>query len=147
MRTGQAHRTLLGHTAPLTAVQFDEIHVVSSARDGTVRIWDLRSGGRTAELLRFGAARQSAATEFGLSSGVSEYSGVGPSVHNPNVGPLGGHGVGDVQFDTRKIVAAGDTGVEVRPGYFSFVVCNSPRLHCTFHVDRFTTAHHSNSPR
>ncbi|KAF8603218.1 WD40 repeat-like protein [Ceratobasidium sp. AG-I] len=113
MRTGQAHRTLLGHTAPLTAVQFDELHVVSSSRDGTVRIWDLRSGGRNAELLRFGAARQSAATEFGLSSGVSEYSGVGPSVHNPNVGPLGGHGVGDVQFDSRKIVAAGDTGVEI----------------------------------
>ncbi|KAG8741769.1 Mitochondrial fission protein [Ceratobasidium sp. 414] len=108
MRTGQAHRTLLGHTAPITAVQFDETHVVSSSRDGTVRVWDLRSGGRNVELLRFGAGRQ----EFGLSAGVSvsEYSTVGGN--GGGAGPVGS-GVGDVQFDTRKIVAAGDTGVEI----------------------------------
>ncbi|QRW05871.1 mitochondrial division protein 1 [Ceratobasidium sp. AG-Ba] len=107
MRTGQAHRTLLGHTAPITAVQFDETNVVSSSRDGTVRVWDLRSGGRNVELLRFGATRQ----EFGLSAGVSvsEYSAV-----TGNTGGGGnGIGIGDVQFDTRKIVAASDTGVEI----------------------------------
>ncbi|KAG8766945.1 Mitochondrial fission protein [Ceratobasidium sp. 428] len=112
MRTGQAHRTLLGHTAPISAVQFDETHVVSSSRDGTVRVWDLRSGGRTVELLRFGAARQ----EFGLSAGVSvsEYSNVGGNGGGgAGGGGVAGFGVGDVQFDTRKIVAGGDTGVEI----------------------------------
>ncbi|KAI0318002.1 WD40-repeat-containing domain protein [Amylostereum chailletii] len=45
MRTGQAHRTLLGHTGPVTSLQFDEIHVVSGSLDKSVRIWDLRTGG------------------------------------------------------------------------------------------------------
>jgi len=45
MRTGQAHRTLLGHTGPVACLQFDEIHVVSGSLDKSVRIWDLRTGG------------------------------------------------------------------------------------------------------
>ncbi|TDL22407.1 WD40 repeat-like protein [Rickenella mellea] len=45
MRTGQAHRTLLGHTAPVTCLQFDELHVVSGGLDKAIRIWDLRTGG------------------------------------------------------------------------------------------------------
>ncbi|PSS37147.1 hypothetical protein PHLCEN_2v1020 [Hermanssonia centrifuga] len=45
MRTGQPHRTLLGHTGPVTCLQFDELHVVSGSLDKTVRIWDLRTGG------------------------------------------------------------------------------------------------------
>ncbi|KZP32449.1 WD40 repeat-like protein [Athelia psychrophila] len=45
MRTGQAHRTLTGHTAPVTCLQFDEMHIVSGSLDKTVRIWDLRAGG------------------------------------------------------------------------------------------------------
>ncbi|CEL52725.1 Mitochondrial division protein 1 OS=Ustilago maydis (strain 521 / FGSC 9021) GN=MDV1 PE=3 SV=1 [Rhizoctonia solani AG-1 IB] len=120
MRTGQSHRTLLGHTAPITAIQFDEIHVVSSARDGTVRLWDLRSGGRTVELLRFGSSRLAAGNEFGLSAGLSEYSshvGRGSSTSLAAMGgtasPVVGSGVGDVQFDSRKIVAASDNGVEI----------------------------------
>ncbi|KAG6872462.1 hypothetical protein C0995_009565 [Termitomyces sp. Mi166 len=44
MRTGQAHRTLLGHTAPITCLQFDEIHIASGSLDKTIRIWDLRTG-------------------------------------------------------------------------------------------------------
>ncbi|KAF7319935.1 Trp-Asp repeats containing protein [Mycena kentingensis (nom. inval.)] len=44
MRTGQAHRTLLGHTAPVTCVQFDELHIMSGSLDKTLRIWDLRTG-------------------------------------------------------------------------------------------------------
>ncbi|CAE6482311.1 unnamed protein product [Rhizoctonia solani] len=120
MRTGQSHRTLLGHTAPITAIQFDEIHVVSSARDGTVRLWDLRSGGRTVELLRFGSSRLAAQNEFGLSAGLSEYSshvGRGSSTSLAAMGgtasPVVGGGIGDVQFDSRKIVAASDNGVEI----------------------------------
>ncbi|KAH7330578.1 WD40-repeat-containing domain protein [Rhizoctonia solani] len=121
MRTGQSHRTLLGHTAPITAVQFDEIHVVSSARDGTVRLWDLRSGGRSVELLRFGSSRAAAQNEYGLSAGLSEYStnvGRGSSTSLAGMGRTAspavvGSGVGDVQFDSRKIVAASDNGVEI----------------------------------
>jgi division protein 1 len=42
MRTGQAHRTLLGHTGPVTCLQFDEIHVVSGNLDKSVRVSDRR---------------------------------------------------------------------------------------------------------
>lgn len=45
MRTGQAHRTLLAHTAPVSCLQFDEIHIASGSLDKTIRIWDLRTGG------------------------------------------------------------------------------------------------------
>ncbi|KAF8807652.1 WD40 repeat-like protein [Phlegmacium glaucopus] len=45
MRTGQAHRTLLGHTGPVTCLQFDEIHIVSGSLDKTLKVWDLRTGG------------------------------------------------------------------------------------------------------
>lgn len=44
MRTGQAHRTLYGHTGPVTCLQFDETHVVSGSLDKSIRIWDLRTG-------------------------------------------------------------------------------------------------------
>ncbi|KAI0793324.1 WD40 repeat-like protein [Abortiporus biennis] len=45
MRTGQPHRTLLGHTGPVTSIQFDELHIVSGSLDKTIKIWDLRTGG------------------------------------------------------------------------------------------------------
>lgn len=38
MRTGQAHRTLLGHTAPVTCLQFDEMYVVSGGLDKNIRV-------------------------------------------------------------------------------------------------------------
>ena len=38
VRTGQAHRTLAGHTAPVTCLQFDELHIVSGSLDKTVRV-------------------------------------------------------------------------------------------------------------
>lgn len=45
MRTGQAHRTLLGHTGPITCLQFDEMHIATGSLDKTLRLWDLRTGG------------------------------------------------------------------------------------------------------
>ncbi|KAK4056951.1 Mitochondrial fission protein [Microbotryomycetes sp. JL221] len=44
MRTGQAHRTLVGHTGPVTCLQFDEMHLISGSLDKSIRIWDLRTG-------------------------------------------------------------------------------------------------------
>jgi mitochondrial division protein 1 len=38
VRTGQAHRTLMGHTGPVTCLQFDERHIVSGSLDKTVRV-------------------------------------------------------------------------------------------------------------
>ncbi|KAG8864308.1 Mitochondrial fission protein [Tulasnella sp. 330] len=52
MRTGQAHRTLVGHTAPVTCLQFDEMHIVSGSLDKSLRIWDLRTG-NTSETIRY----------------------------------------------------------------------------------------------
>jgi division protein 1 len=38
VRTGQSHRTLLGHTAPITCLQFDELHIMSGSLDKTIRV-------------------------------------------------------------------------------------------------------------
>ena len=38
VRTGQPHRTLLGHTGPVSCLQFDELHVVSGSLDKSVRV-------------------------------------------------------------------------------------------------------------
>jgi WD40 repeat protein len=38
VRTGQAHRTLTGHTAPVTCLQFDENNIVTGSLDRTVRV-------------------------------------------------------------------------------------------------------------
>lgn len=40
MRTGQAHRTLLGHIAPVTCLQFDETYVISGSLDKSIRVSD-----------------------------------------------------------------------------------------------------------
>lgn len=95
VRTGQAHRTLLGHTGPVTCLQFDEIHIASGSLDKTLKvglatavslhalwlimlqIWDLRMGG-IFDTIQFD------------------------------------HAVTGLQFDTRKIIAAtGENGVKV----------------------------------
>lgn len=52
MRTGQAHRTLTGHTAPVTSLQFDEMNIISGSLDKTIRIWDMRMG-QTVELHKY----------------------------------------------------------------------------------------------
>lgn len=52
MRTGQAHRTLIGHVAPVTSLQFDEYHLVSGSLDKSIRVWDLRTGS-ISDTLRF----------------------------------------------------------------------------------------------
>ena len=44
MRSGQVHRTLVGHTGPVTCLQFDNLHLVTGSLDRSVRIWDIRTG-------------------------------------------------------------------------------------------------------
>ncbi len=44
LRTGQVHRSLTGHTAAITTLQFDDKHLITGGFDHTIRIWDLRTG-------------------------------------------------------------------------------------------------------
>ena len=44
LRSGQVHRNLVGHTGPITSLQFDDVHIVTGSSDRSIRIWDLRTG-------------------------------------------------------------------------------------------------------
>ncbi|CAG9937267.1 unnamed protein product [Clonostachys rosea f. rosea IK726] len=44
LRSGQVHRSLVGHTAAVTCLQFDDVHLVTGSLDRSIRIWDLRTG-------------------------------------------------------------------------------------------------------
>ncbi|KAL2024034.1 hypothetical protein VTK56DRAFT_269 [Thermocarpiscus australiensis] len=44
LRSGQVHRSLVGHTGPVTCLQFDDMHLVTGSLDRSIRIWDLRTG-------------------------------------------------------------------------------------------------------
>lgn len=44
LRSGQVHRNLVGHTGPITCLQFDDVHIVTGSLDRSIRIWDLRTG-------------------------------------------------------------------------------------------------------
>jgi len=38
LRSGQVHRSLVGHTGPVTALQFDDMHLVTASLDRSVRV-------------------------------------------------------------------------------------------------------------
>jgi division protein 1 len=45
LRSGEVVRSLVGHTGPVTCLQFDERHLATGSTDRSIRIWDLRTGG------------------------------------------------------------------------------------------------------
>ena len=38
LRSGQVHRSLVGHTGPITCLQFDEVHLVTGSLDRSIRV-------------------------------------------------------------------------------------------------------------
>lgn len=38
LRSGQVHRSLVGHTGPITCLQFDDVHLVTSSLDRSIRV-------------------------------------------------------------------------------------------------------------
>ncbi|KAH3686198.1 hypothetical protein WICPIJ_002832 [Wickerhamomyces pijperi] len=45
LRSGDVIRSLVGHTGPVTCLQFDDRHLATGSMDRSIRIWDLRTGG------------------------------------------------------------------------------------------------------
>ena len=38
LRSGMVHRSLVGHTGPVTALQFDDVYLVTGSRDRSIRV-------------------------------------------------------------------------------------------------------------
>lgn len=38
MRSGQVHRSLVGHTGAVTCLQFDDVHLVTGSLDRSIRV-------------------------------------------------------------------------------------------------------------
>lgn len=43
LRSGQVHRSLVGHTGPVTCLQFDDVHLVTGSLDRSIRVCNLFS--------------------------------------------------------------------------------------------------------
>lgn len=41
LRSGQVHRSLVGHTGPVTCLQFDDVHLVTGSLDRSIRVYRL----------------------------------------------------------------------------------------------------------
>ncbi len=46
LRSGQVHRSLVGHTGPVTCLQFDDVHLVTGSMDRSIRVRKLINPGR-----------------------------------------------------------------------------------------------------
>jgi WD40 repeat protein len=38
LRSGMVHRSLVGHTGPITALQFDDVYLVTGSQDRSIRV-------------------------------------------------------------------------------------------------------------
>jgi division protein 1 len=47
LRSGQVHRSLVGHTGPVTALQFDDVHLITGSADRSIRVSYVQSCPRT----------------------------------------------------------------------------------------------------
>jgi division protein 1 len=61
LRSGQVHRSLVGHTGPVTCLQFDDVHLVTGSLDRSIRVsfallfyLSSMSGGRLTGTRRYG---------------------------------------------------------------------------------------------
>ena len=81
MRTGQAHRTLLGHSAPITCLQFDEMHVVSGSLDKTLNYRNLRRSSHSSRVAA--RSRLETSAEDVLAEGEDNYDYEHPSDGEP----------------------------------------------------------------
>lgn len=93
VRTGQAHRTLLGHTGPVTCLQFDELHIASGSLDKSLKVWfDVLFAVFFSDIYKVWDLRTGSIFE------TIQFD----------------HAVTALQFDTRKIIAAtGENGIKV----------------------------------
>lgn len=41
LRSGQVHRSLVGHTGPITCLQFDDVHMVTGSLDRSIRVCNI----------------------------------------------------------------------------------------------------------
>lgn len=44
LRSGQVQRSLIGHTGPVSCLQFDDMYLTTGSLDRSIRMWDLRMG-------------------------------------------------------------------------------------------------------
>lgn len=53
LRSGMVHRSLVGHTGPITALQFDDVYLVTGSQDRSIRVSSHRYHGMTTLLIPF----------------------------------------------------------------------------------------------
>lgn len=51
LRSGQVHRSLVGHTGPVTCLQFDDVHLITGSIDRSIRVSEIQSTTTTAAKL------------------------------------------------------------------------------------------------
>jgi division protein 1 len=64
LRSGQVHRSLVGHTGPVTALQFDDVHLVTGSADRSIRVSHIYPSRQSQSLIHL----RSGISELALSS-------------------------------------------------------------------------------
>lgn len=75
LRSGQVHRSLVGHTGPVTCLQFDDMHMVTGSLDRSIRVCILISFYTWAfshTRFRYGISEQALSTMLSLTTTLSQ---------------------------------------------------------------------------